>query len=175
MRAIDTYQLRTCLGCFGTGVTVVTVDSENGNRGLTVNAFTSVSLDPPLVLISINKRARSHDALAGRSFAVNVLSSDQEQLARHFAGDHQDIELPWEQGQVAPRLGGVIASMECRPWGSYEGGDHTLYLGEVVALGYRHGDALGYFRSRFVRLSEPALVASPHTHDPFELPYDAYE
>ncbi len=175
MRAIDTYQLRTCLGCFGTGVTVVTVDAEDGRRGLTVNAFTSVSLEPPLVLISINKRARSHDTLAGRPFAVNVLSSDQERLARHFAGDHQDIELPWEEGQVAPRLGGAIALMECRPWGSYEGGDHTLYLGEVVALSYRHGDALGYFRSRFVRLSEPALVASPHTHDPFELPYDAYE
>lgn len=102
MRAIDTYQLRTCLGCFGTGVTVVTVDAEDGRRGLTVNALTSVSLEPPLVLISINKRARSHDTLAGRPFAVNVLSSDQERLARHFAGDHQDIELPWEEGQVAP-------------------------------------------------------------------------
>lgn len=175
MRAIDTYQLRTCLGCFGTGVTVVTVDAEDGRRGLTVNAFTSVSLEPPLILISINKRARSHDLLADRPFAVNVLASNQELLARHFAGDHQTVEVPWEEGRVAPRLGGAIASMECRPWGSYEGGDHTLYLGEIVALSYRQGDGLGYFRSRFVPLTEPALVASPHTHDPFELPYDAYE
>lgn len=65
--------------------------------------------------------------------------------------------------------------MECRPWEAYDGGDHTLYVGEVERFRYRQGDGLGYFRSRFVRLSEPAAPRAPGTYDPFELPYDAYE
>jgi flavin reductase (DIM6/NTAB) family NADH-FMN oxidoreductase RutF len=171
----DSYELRSCLSCFGTGVTVVTVAGPDEPRGITVNAFSSVSLDPPLVMISINKLARSHDLLVDCPFAVNILSSDQERLALNFAGRHQPgLVVPWKDGAYAPYLGGSLAHLECTPYGRYGGGDHTLFLGEVRAFSYRRGDALGYFRTKFARLPEPIAV-SPGTVDPFELPYDAYE
>src|ERR1700749_1181311 len=78
--------LRSCLGRFATGVVVVTFDSDDGPRGITVNSFTSVSMDPPLVLVSVARRARAHDALFDRAFCVNVLGGEQEALARRFAG-----------------------------------------------------------------------------------------
>lgn len=173
---LNTFELRTCLGCFGTGVTVVTVQGPNGPRGLTVNAFTSVSLEPPLVLVSINKKAKSHDLLHDNPFAINVLASGQEQLALNFAGKHDSkLEIPWREGQSAPYIGGTVAHFQCEPHEAYDGGDHTLFIGQVVHFRYNDGDALGYFRSRFTRLTEPRVAASPGTHDPFELPYDAYE
>jgi flavin reductase len=173
---LNTYELRTCLGCFGTGVTVVTVQGPSEPRGLTVNAFTSVSLDPPLVLVSINKKARSHDLLRANPFAINVLASDQEHLALNFAGTHDPkLEIPWREGKAAPYLGGTVAHFQCEPHEAYDGGDHTLFIGRIVHFRYNDGDALGYFRSRFTRLAEPRVAASPGTQDPFELPYDAYE
>ncbi|MGH2703101.1 MAG: flavin reductase family protein [Actinomycetota bacterium] len=173
---LNVFELRTCLGCFGTGVTVVTVQGPSEPRGLTVNAFTSVSLDPPLILVSINKGAKSHDLLTDHAFAVNVLASDQEELALNFAGKHDpQLEIPWREGKLAPYLGGTVAHFQCEPHSAHDGGDHTLLLGRIVHFRYNDGDALGYFRSKFTRLVEPVVVASPGTLDPFELPYDAYE
>jgi flavin reductase (DIM6/NTAB) family NADH-FMN oxidoreductase RutF len=156
-RALDTSALRSCLGRFGTGVCVVTVAGEGGAHGLTVNAFTAVSLEPPLVLVSIGKRARGHRLLEGMPFAVNVLGAEQEAVARHFSGDPRPESVRWEDGIVAPRLAGTLATFECRPWRAYDGGDHTLFVGEVVDFAYRGGDALGYFNSRFSKLEEPVL------------------
>jgi len=149
--------LRCCLGRFGTGVCVVTVAGEDGPHGLTVNSFTAVSMEPPVVLVSIARRARGHDLLAGRPFAVNVLGAEQERVARHFAGDRQPGCVEWEDGQVAPVLAGALATLECLPWRDYDGGDHTLYLGEVVEFRYRDGDALGYYASRFTTLERHQL------------------
>src|SRR3954470_21191032 len=78
--------LRSCLARFPTGGIVVTFDGPDGPRGITVNAFTSVSMEPPLVLVSVARRAWSHDALLGRSFCINVLAAEQEGIARQFAG-----------------------------------------------------------------------------------------
>lgn len=157
-------------------MTVVTLRGPSEPRGLTVNAFTSVSLDPPLVLVSINKAAKSHDLLRDSPFAVNVLAADQEALALHFAGRPQPgLEIEWVEGSFVPRLAGALAYLECRPWAAYEGGDHTLFVGEVADFGYFDGDGLGYFRSRFVTMRQPHVPVSPGTYDPFELPYDAYE
>lgn len=156
-------------------MTIVTVKGASEPRGLTVNAFTSISLDPPLILVSINKRAKSHDFLLESPFAVNILSSDQERIALNFAGLPQpELEVRWEQGEYAPFLAGTLAHLECTQWRHFDGGDHTMVMGEVRAFGYRSGDALGYFRSKFGRLPQPVSV-SPGTYDPFELPYDAYE
>jgi flavin reductase (DIM6/NTAB) family NADH-FMN oxidoreductase RutF len=159
MRAmtLDRTAFRCCLGRFGTGVCVVTVVGEDGEHGLTVNSFTAVSMEPPLVLVSIARSARGHDLMEGRPFAINVLGAEQERVARHFAGDAHPDCLQWEQGRVAPVLAGALATLECLPWRDYDGGDHTLYLGEVVGFCYRDGDALGYFASRFTTLERQQL------------------
>lgn len=148
--------LRSCLGCFATGVAVVTFDSADGPRGVTVNAFTSVSMDPALILVSVARRARSHDLLHDRPFCVNVLGAEQEGLARLFAGG-SDTQAEWIHDSVAPRLSGVLAHMACRPWRTYDGGDHTLFLGEVDAFGYRDGDALGFHASAFTPINDRHL------------------
>jgi flavin reductase (DIM6/NTAB) family NADH-FMN oxidoreductase RutF len=155
--AVDTARLRCALGRFGTGVCVVTVSGDDGDHGLTVNAFTAVSLDPPLVLVSIGKRARGHRLLEGAPFAVNILGAEQEDVARHFSGDPHPDRVQWTTGTVAPRLAGALATFECRPWCAYDGGDHTLFVGEVVALDYRDGDGLGYVNSRFATLETRVL------------------
>jgi flavin reductase len=109
------------------------------------------------VLVSIGRRARGHDLVAGRPFGVNILGAEQEPVARHFAGDPHPDHVRWVEHDVAPRLAGVLAFIGCEPWQAYDGGDHTLFLGRVVDLEYRDGAALGYAYSRFTRLEEPAL------------------
>jgi flavin reductase len=154
---LDLPALRSCLSRFGTGVCVVTVEGPDGKHGLTVNAFTAVSLEPPLVLVSVGKRARGHRLLEGRPFAVNVLGAEQEEVALHFAGDPHPDHVLFAAGDVAPRLAGALAVLECLPWRAYDGGDHTLYVGEVVDFSYRGGNGLGYFCSRFSELDETVL------------------
>lgn len=149
-------RLRSCLGRFVTGVTIVTFDDDGHRHGITVNSFTSVSLEPPLVLVSVARRARSHDALRGRPFCVNVLGAEQEHLARAFAGGG-DLVPSWHESADPPRLAGVLAHLSCRPWRDYDGGDHTLFLGEVTGYAYRDGDALAYANSRFTTVAEPTF------------------
>ena len=149
--------LRSCLGRFATGVVVVTFNGPDGPPcGITVNAFTSVSMDPPLVLVSVAKRAWSHDSLKGRPFCINVLGAEQEGIARQFAG-MGEAEPIWVADSEVPRLAGVLAHLTCRPWRDYDGGDHTLFLGEVVDFDYRDGDALCFHTSEFRSLTEAAV------------------
>lgn len=148
--------LRSCLGRFATGVVVVTFDTPDGRRGITVNSFTSVSMEPPLVLVSVACRARSHDALAGQPFCVNVLGAEQEDIARQFAGTGSGTAV-WVEDAAVPRLAGMLAHLECRPWRNYNGGDHTLFLGEVNGFDYRDGDALGFHTSGFTAIGDVAL------------------
>jgi flavin reductase (DIM6/NTAB) family NADH-FMN oxidoreductase RutF len=170
---MDESGLRACMGRFATGVTVVSYQIDGRPRGITVNAFASISLEPPLVLASISRQARSHDLLHRQPFCVNVLSLDQEPVARYFAGDPDwEPEVRWERGELAPRLVGVLAWMECRPWDRHEAGDHTLYLGEVVAYDHSEGEALGFFTSRFVPISRPMPSQMPLPDYPFELDFD---
>jgi len=154
--ANDAARLRTCLGRFATGVAVVAFDGPDGRRGLTINSFTSVSMDPPLVLASVARRSKSHDALAGRPFSISILGGEQEAVARCFAGGPA-VDVDWHEGEVAPRIAGALAWMECRPWQAYDGGDHTLYLGEVAAFDFRDGAALAYHASGFTTIAEDVL------------------
>jgi flavin reductase (DIM6/NTAB) family NADH-FMN oxidoreductase RutF len=150
--------LRSSLGRFVTGVAVVTFAAEEGPRGMTVNSFTSVSLDPPLILVSVAKTSRSHDLLAGGiPFTVNILGAEQEVIARHFTRRGVDAPVRWGLEASSPRLVGTLAHFECAPWRSYDAGDHTLVLGEVVDFSAREGDALGFFTSRFMPVSEDRL------------------
>jgi flavin reductase (DIM6/NTAB) family NADH-FMN oxidoreductase RutF len=156
MMAVAPRSLRSCLGRFATGVVVVTFDGPDGPRGITVNSFTSVSMEPPLVLVSVARRARSHDALRGRPFCVNVLGAEQESLARQFAGTGEGLAA-WVDAAAVPRLAGVLAHLECRPWRDYDGGDHTLFLGEVADFDYRDGAALGFHTSGFTAIADAQL------------------
>ncbi|WP_372462734.1 flavin reductase family protein [Sinomonas notoginsengisoli] len=154
------HHFRGSLGRFATGVAVVGFDGATKRHGITVNSFTSVSLEPPLVLVSIARSTRAHDELAGRPFTVNVLGAEQVALALHFAGKPglaSDEEPLWVEGPTAPRLTRPLAYFECTPWAAYDGGDHTLYLGEVLDFGYRSGDALAFQGGRFTALREDQL------------------
>jgi flavin reductase (DIM6/NTAB) family NADH-FMN oxidoreductase RutF len=161
---VDVNELRQCLARFPTGVAVVSCWRPDGERhGLTVNSFTSVSLEPPLIMVSVARRARGVGYLEGRSFTVNVLRAHQVPLAIHFAGrPDATLEVPWDDSPAAPRLKGALAYVECAPWQTHEGGDHLLYLGEVCDFDYLGGDALSFFCGRFGRLSvtpEPEIIA----------------
>lgn len=159
---VDPRHLRACLGQFATGVTVVTTAADDGTpHGVTVNSFTSVSLDPPLVLVSIDRRARSCDLLRGRPFVVTVLASTQVGLAWQFAGRPDPaLQVPWADRGGVPGLAGGIAHVTCRPFQAVDGGDHVLFLGEVTDLGTAPGDPLLFHAGRF-RLAGPSLDERP--------------
>jgi flavin reductase (DIM6/NTAB) family NADH-FMN oxidoreductase RutF len=154
--AARAHHFRGSLGRFATGVAIVTFDGATKRHGITVNSFTSVSMEPPLVLVSIARSAKAHDELANRPFAVNILGAEQRQLAMHFAG-RPGPEPVWVEGETAPRLSGVLAYFECMPWAAYGGGDHTLYLGEVADFNYRSGDALAFANGSFTTIPESQL------------------
>lgn len=152
---MDARSFRDCLGCFATGVTVVTVQGDGRPHGLTVNSFTSVSLDPPLVLVSIDRRANALPFLTDAPFAVNILEAGQDDLAMHFAGRPQpDLHIEWEQGKVAPRLARSLAYVECSPWQAYDGGDHVLFVGRVESFAHRDGQPLLFYRGRLRSLED---------------------
>ncbi|GAC1578174.1 MAG: hypothetical protein NVS3B5_10620 [Sphingomicrobium sp.] len=134
--------LRTALGSFVTGVTVITTVDEAGlDYGVTANSFNSVSLEPPLVLWSLAKNSSSLPAFANAArFAIHVLASDQVDLSARFAqrGTDKFAELAFERGEKGvPLLSGCSARFICRPAYSYEGGDHVIFVGEVLEFEHR--------------------------------------
>lgn len=150
------HHFRGSLGRFATGVAIVTFDGVSRRHGITVNSFTSVSMDPPLVLVSIARTTKAHDELKDRPFTVNILGAEQQALAMHFAG-RPGLDPLWVEGETAPRLSGVLAFFSCTPWAAYDGGDHTLYLGLVHEFNYRKGDALAFANSSFTTIPESQL------------------
>jgi flavin reductase (DIM6/NTAB) family NADH-FMN oxidoreductase RutF len=152
--AIHPRELRQCLGHFTTGVTVVTCRGEDeAPHGVTVNAFTAVSLEPPLVLVSLARRSRVCGLVESRPFGVNVLEAAQKDLALHFAGKpNQDVEWVADSDCGSPRLGGTLAHISCVPWRHYDGGDHVLYLGEVQEFRIYDGQPLLFHTGKFHHL-----------------------
>lgn len=133
---VSKHDFKLALAQFAAAVTVVTSKGDDGQLGgITVTAFSSLSLDPPLVLICIDKRARMHDRLdnAGH-YIVNILAEDQEAVSNRFASRNEDpfAGIEYEPGLGgAPKLAGTVASIECRIVDRLKGGDHTIYVGEV--------------------------------------------
>ncbi|GAB3398687.1 flavin reductase family protein [Amycolatopsis echigonensis] len=146
-------RLRTVLGEFSTGVTVVTYrDADGQPRGATMNSFTSVSMDPPLVLVSVARRAKACAGLADNEFTVNVLAANQLDVALHFAGKPKNGPISWHEPESGPpRLTGAAAWLQCRPWRTYDGGDHVLVLGQVECHDARRLDPLIFHRGEFRR------------------------
>ncbi len=158
---VDPASFRRALGQFATGVTVVTTrDAQGRPQGLTVNAFCSVSLGPPLVLVCVDRRSEAHPAfLASRAFAVSVLAEGQEDLSRRFAsGGAKKFSgvdlLPGRSG--APLLPEALAHLECRLTATHPGGDHTIFVGEVTQLAVHPGRPLLFHGSRYRRLPRGA-------------------
>ena len=159
---MDPLQFRQALGYFATGVTVVTVpyaEAPGGVHGMTANAFSSVSLDPPLVLICVDRRARTHELIARTGvFGVSILRADQVSVSRHFAGQDQaglSNGLGYRWAGEIPVLQECLAYLACRLWAAYDGGDHTIYVGQVEELGVHGGEALAFWRSRYHRIGQP--------------------
>jgi len=149
--------LRDVMSHFATGVTVITAGGKHAHA-MTANAFSSVSLEPPMVLCCIARTAQMHEAiLRTRSFAVNVLSADQEQDARYFAsrnrprGMAQFEDVDWAPGPAtgAPLLAGSLAWLECELAEVYHGGTHSIFVGLVLDASRRSGAALLFFGGGF--------------------------
>jgi flavin reductase ActVB len=153
---------RRVLGHFASGVTLVTtLDADARPAGLTASAFTSVSLDPPLVLVCVDHKAQCFSALldAGR-FAVNILTREQETLSRRFASTGLDkfdgVEYVVSERQL-PVIAGALATLECTTVSAYPEGDHTILVGRVESGVVGSGEPLLYFRGHYDRLaSSPA-------------------
>ena len=154
----DPRTLRDALGCFATGVTVVTcLGAEQTPAGLTVNSFTSVSLDPPLLLVCLEKTASSAPALTSATcFAINVLQTGQQPASIRFAAKGEDRfgTTPWSCGESgAPILAESLCVFECERHAVHDGGDHHLLVGRVVKASFDASlDPLLYFRGRYRRL-----------------------
>ncbi len=145
---------RACLGQFATGVTVVTCRSAAGHRcGITANSFSSVSLDPPLILWNIAKESNSlKDFLAADHFAVHILTSEQEALSQHFARtDHtlfDNVKYSDSQHGV-PLLPDCLAVFECSTHAIYEAGDHHIIVGHVDSFSWERADPLLFFSGNY--------------------------
>lgn len=162
--SLDPDSFRAILGRFATGVTIITcTDAQGNDAGMTVSAFSSVSLHPPLVLACIAHTASIYDALiTAPAFAINILSSTQEALARRFADpDEQRFNgVGFTRGQEGSPggvsgpaiLNGVLAAMECRRVVQYESGDHTIIVGEVQRAIVNEGKPLLYYRGGFAQV-----------------------
>ena len=154
----DARTLRDALGCFATGVTVVTCLGADGEpAGLTVNSFTSVSLDPPLLLVCLAKNAASAAALIAAShFAVNVLQTGQQPASIRFSTRDEDRfgATPWTCGEAgAPILADSLGVFECERHAVHDGGDHHILIGQVVKASFDASvDPLLYFRGKYRRL-----------------------
>lgn len=161
-RQIEAQQLRRTLGNFATGVTVVTYADGDTFRGATVNSFTSVSLDPPLVLVSLMRTAKAADSLQNRPFAINILNESQLQTALQFAGKPQeDHHISWVTEDGAPRIDGSLAYFTCDPWRMYDGGDHVLVLGQVRSFGQQdEQDPLLFYRGSWGSLAPHRALAA---------------
>jgi flavin reductase (DIM6/NTAB) family NADH-FMN oxidoreductase RutF len=167
--AVTTAACRDTLGLFATGVTVITIcDPSTGEpRGMTANAFMSVSLEPPLVVVAVRVGAHMHDGIRrARAYGVSVLSEGMERDARRFAGQPVAVHEPLPAFAVhdrVPVLAGALAWLVARVAGTHAAGDHTLYVGEITDLSVAgQGDAapLAFYRSRFARVSTPSLAGS---------------
>ena len=150
---IDDAHFRLALSHFASGVTIVTTALEGRPYGMTVASFASLSLHPPLVLICIEKGVKTHDAIvaAGR-FGVSILSSQQTGISSKFASRSDDkfTGIDTFTGQLEiPLITGALTTIECRVHEQLPGGDHSIFVGEVVDVQTREGDPLLYFRSGY--------------------------
>lgn len=163
MEDAERARLRAMMGRFATGVTVVAARHGPLLAGMTANAIASISIDPPLMMASIARKAETHAAIVGsHAFAVSVLDREQRDLAECFAQPTTANKLkrfcdaPWHEAETgSPILEGALAYFDCRLTAQHDGGDHAIFIGEIVAAGYREdAEPLLWYASGYRELAD---------------------
>lgn len=168
--SLNSFEFRKAMGQFATGVTIITVDLEGeghgdvhggvhgGVHGMTANAFASVSLDPPLVLVCVDHTTRTHAHLHARKrFGINVLCENQRSISEYYARPERDNEHAEAKAGAqfdrtthgTPMLHGALAYLECRLHSAQLAGDHTIFIAEVEDVVVREGEPLLFFRGKY--------------------------
>lgn len=156
--SLNSKEFRKAMGCFATGVTIITVDLDGEVHGMTANAFASVSLDPMLVLVCVDHSTRTHAHLhAKKRFGVNVLCDDQRAISEYYARperthDRAEAEVGARFDRTThgtPMLHGSLAYLECRLHSSQEAGDHTIFIAEVEEVVISKGNPLLFFQGKY--------------------------
>ncbi len=143
---------RDALGCFGTGVTVVTTMSDQGPLAMTVNSFTSVSLEPPLLLWCPARASLRHDSFAAaQDYVVHIMAEDQQDIALRFAHSGDDFtDIDWRPNESGlPVLTGCLARFDCAAHARHDGGDHSILVGRVLRAASRPGQGLMFKRGQY--------------------------
>jgi flavin reductase (DIM6/NTAB) family NADH-FMN oxidoreductase RutF len=148
------------MSCWASGITVITTKREDGLLAMTASSFTSLSAEPPLILVAVNKNVRIHDPIAEqKAFGVMILSSEQEEVSNCGAGfrGHEGnflLGVPFYQAVTgAPILEKSLAWMDCSLYATYEGGDHTIYVGKIEATGAQEGEPLLWYSRGYRKLA----------------------
>jgi flavin reductase (DIM6/NTAB) family NADH-FMN oxidoreductase RutF len=158
MMSIDNQEFKNALKMWASGVAVVTANSDQGEQGMTVTSFTSVSMDPAQVLVCLNGETETGAIIAsGDAFAVNVLSAEQEQVSNEFAGGSSMAErfknVAWQKGGLnLPIFDESLVSMECTLVEKVKAGSHWILIGEIQNTQVKAGDPILYFNSSYVRV-----------------------
>ncbi len=161
-KAVTADEFKAAMASFAAGVTIITTLDEAGSpHAMTATAFSSVSASPPLCLICIDKRARPYRPLLLRgSFAVNILSAQQQALSAQFASSLPDrfAGVDWRHGDITgcPLIDGALAWMECQVVEVHSGGDHDIFLGQLASVQVREGSPLVYWRGSYSSLPPPS-------------------
>lgn len=151
--AVDEAAFKLAMSHFASGVTIVTTEHDGRQFGMTVASFASLSLHPPLVLVCIEKTVKTHEAIAAaRKFGVSILAAEQADISSRFASRRDDkfegVEITAGALGV-PLIGGALTTLECNVRDQLEGGDHSIFVGEVTAVQTREGVPLLYYRSGY--------------------------
>jgi flavin reductase (DIM6/NTAB) family NADH-FMN oxidoreductase RutF len=161
--SLNSSEFRKAMGCFATGVTIITVDLDAEIHGMTANAFASVSLDPPLVLVCVDHNTRTHAHLHARKrFGINVLGEGQRAISEYYARVERDHEHAEAEAGASfdrtkhgtPMLHGALAFLECRLHSAQVAGDHTIFIAEVEDVVVREGEPLLFFRGKYCKVWE---------------------
>lgn len=161
--SLNPSEFRKAMGCFGTGVTIITVDLDGEAHGMTANAFASVSLDPMLVLVCVDHATRTHAHLHSKKrFGINVLCENQRAISEYYARPERSHESAETEAGArfdrtqhgTPVLHGALAYLECRLHSAEPAGDHTVFVAEVEDVVVRQGDPLLFFRGKYRKIGE---------------------
>jgi flavin reductase (DIM6/NTAB) family NADH-FMN oxidoreductase RutF len=159
--SVDPVEFRKAMGCFATGVTIITLDLDGEVHGMTANAFASVSLEPLLVLVCVDHSARTHAHLhAKKRFGVNILCENQRAISEYYARPARTHEHAEEEAgarfdrtaQGTPILHGALVYLECRLETAQDAGDHTIFIAAVEDVVVREGEPLLFFRGQYRKI-----------------------